>query len=129
MKKTLLVFLLCFAGAALAHHSPVVFDRTKEVKLIGSVTDFRWNNPHCWIELTVKNEKGETEAWSVEMGPPTTLVKAGWKSTTVKAGDAVTIQANPLRTNEKVGKFVSVILPGGKVLTEQAVKPAAPARN
>jgi hypothetical protein len=130
MKKVLFVLLLAIAGSAIAHHSPAVFDRTKQLKLSGVVREFRWNNPHSWIELNVRNEKGEVEAWSVEMGPPTYLVKAGWKSTTIKPGDEVTVQVHPLRTNEKVGQFVSITLASGQVLTERAqpAPAAAPAK-
>jgi len=115
----LLCGLLLFIGAsALAHHSPAVFDRTKEVKLVGSVKEFRWSNPHSFIELDVKNSKGETETWAIEMNPPSYLVKAGWKSSTIKPGEIVTITVNPLRTPETVGKFVSITLPNGQVLGE-----------
>src|SRR5437870_1741813 len=103
-----------------AHHSPAVFDRTKEVKLVGVVKEFRWTNPHSWIELSVRNDKDELEAWAVEMTTPSQLVKAGWKSTTIKGGDEVTILAHPLRTDEKVGQFVSITLSSGKVLTDRA---------
>ena len=106
-----------------AHHSPVVFDRTKEVKLAGAVKEFRWSNPHCFIELDVKNEAGGMDAWAVEMNPPSYLVKAGWTSKTVKPGDMVTIMVNPLRTNEKAGKFVSITLADGQVLTENPPSP------
>jgi len=107
-----------------AHHSPAVFDRTKEVKLVCSVKEFRWSNPHSFIELDVRNEKGGTDTWAIEMNPPNYLVKAGWTSRTVKPGDMVTITVNPLRTNEPVGKFVTITLPGGQVLTENATSPA-----
>jgi hypothetical protein len=126
MKKMICALLLCIAGSVLAHHSPAVFDRTKQVKLTGVVKEFRWNNPHSWIELNVRNDKGELEAWSVEMGPPTYLVKAGWKSTTIKPGDEVTVQVHPLRTNEKVGQFVSITLASGQTLTERAQAPPKP---
>jgi hypothetical protein len=109
---------LLIGSSALAHHSPAVFDRTKEVKLVGSVKEFRWSNPHSFIELDVKNDKGETETWAIEMDPPSYLVKAGWKSSTIKPGEMVTIRINPLRTPEKVGKFVSITLPTGQVLGE-----------
>ncbi len=127
VKKTLFRFLcvvwLSIAGSALAHHSPAIFDRTKEVKLVGVVKEFRWSNPHSWIEMTVRNAKGEAEAWSVEMGGPTQLVKAGWKSTTVKPGDEITVTIHPLRTTETSGQFVSITLSNGKVLTERAPAP------
>jgi hypothetical protein len=120
-------FLLAslFALTVMAHHSPAVFDRTKEVRLEGVVKEFRWSNPHSYIELEVKNEKGELALWAIEMNPPSYLVKAGWKATTIKAGDRVTIMINPLRTPETAGKFVSITLPSGKVLGENP-PPAAP---
>jgi hypothetical protein len=127
-KKILALFaailVVLVAASVVAHHSPAVFDRTKEVKLVGSVKEFRWSNPHSFIELDVRNDKGETNTWAVEMNPPNYLVKAGWTSKTVKPGDMVTITINPLRTNEPVGKFVSITLPGGQVLTENAPSPA-----
>lgn len=129
MRKKIQFVLGCLTALSivvplLAHHSPAVFDRTKEVKLVGVVKEFRWSNPHSFIELDVQNEKGETERWAVEMNPPSYLVKAGWKSSTVKPGDSVTIMINPLRTNEKVGKFVSITLAGGQVLTENPPRAA-----
>jgi hypothetical protein len=116
--RSLCVVWLSIAVSALAHHSPAVFDRTKEVKLVGVVKEFKWGNPHSWIEMEIRNESGTVEGWSVEMNPPSYLVKAGWKSTTIKAGETVTVMINPLRTNEKSGKFVSITLPDGKVLKD-----------
>ena len=128
MKRTLFLVLngaLLFASSVVfSHHSPAVFDRTKEVKLVGVVKEFRWSNPHSFIELEVRNEAGTMDTWAVEMNPPSYLVKAGWKSTTLKAGTAITITINPLRTNEKVGKFVSITLPDGTVLGENPPSPA-----
>jgi hypothetical protein len=117
--KTILIVCFCAAGMLLSgiaapHHSPAVFDRTKELKLVGVVKEFRWSNPHSWIELTVGKDQ-----WAVEMNGPSFLIKAGWKSTTVKPGDAVTIIVNPLRTDEKSGKFVSITLADGRILTER----------
>jgi hypothetical protein len=121
MKRLTTVFLaLCLSASMLAaHHSPAVFDRTKEIKLVGVVKEFKWSNPHSWIELSVRNAKGELESWAVEMGSPNHLVKAGWRSTTIKSGDEVTIIAHPLRTDEKVGQFVKITLADGKELTER----------
>jgi hypothetical protein len=59
------------------------------------------------------------ETWGVEMNPPSYLIKAGWKRTSIKAGDEVTIMVHPLRNGEKGGQFRSIILPDGKVLGER----------
>jgi hypothetical protein len=127
MKKTLFRLLcslsILVAGSALAHHSPAVFDRTKEVKLVGVVKEFKWGNPHSWIEMDVRNETGSVDGWSIEMNPPSYLVKAGWKSTTIKPGETVTVMINPLRTSEKSGKFVSITLPNGQVLKDAGTVP------
>jgi hypothetical protein len=105
-----------------AHHSPAAFDRTRQVTLVGTVKEFRWQNPHSWIEVLVPNEKGEDVLWGVELTSPTFLVKAGWKSTTLKPGDKVTIVGNPVKSGEPSAIFVSVTLADGRVLYEQAAR-------
>ncbi len=115
----LAVMLLWMPGSVTAHHSPAVFDRTKEIKLVGVVKEFKWSNPHSWIELDVRNDKGVVETWGVEMNPPSYLIKAGWKRTSIKAGDEVTIMVHPLRNGEKGGQFRSITLPNGQVLGER----------
>jgi hypothetical protein len=54
-----LAFLIA-AGTAFAHHSPIVFDRTKQVTLTGVVTEFRWGNPHSWIHIDIADADGRT---------------------------------------------------------------------
>jgi hypothetical protein len=127
MNKTRLQILpavwVLLTTLASAHHSPAVFDRTKEVKLVGVVKEFKWGNPHSWIEMEVRTEAGGMESWSIEMNPPSYLVKAGWKSSTIKPGETVTVMINPLRTNEKSGKFVSITLASGQSLKDAAPTP------
>jgi hypothetical protein len=116
----LVVIGLSSAGSdAFAHHSPAVFDQTKEVVIEGIVTEFVWANPHSWIHLNVTTDEGGLESWSVEMNPPTYLVRGGWRSNTIKPGDRVRVLIHPLRTNEKAGQYVSITLPDGRVLGEQ----------
>jgi len=114
--------LVSIAAPALAHHSPAAFDRTKEVKLTGTVKAFKWSNPHSWIEIDVPNDKGGVDTWGVEMTSPTYLVRAGWKSTSVKPGDKVTIVANPVRTGENAAIFVSITLADGRALTDKPAR-------
>ena|SRR5688572_26682148 len=112
--------MLCIAGFAFAHHSAAGVDRTKTVTLVGTIKEFRWTNPHSWIQMEVPNAKGGTDTWVLEMTSPAFLVRAGWKSTTVKQGDKVTAVANPMRNGDPGGLFVSVTLPSGQTLGERA---------
>ena len=80
------------ASVVAAHHSPIIFDRTRQVKLNGVVKEFRWSNPHSWILIDVANDKGTLATWSIEMGSPNHLAKVGWRASTgsdrARAGDA-----------------------------------------
>ena len=105
-----------YSGASFAHHSPIVFDRTREVTIVGVVTEFKWSSPHAWIHLDVADGKGHVDNWGVEMDPATNLARAGWKSTSVKPGDKVSIVVHPLRNDEKGGQYISVTLPDGTKL-------------
>ena len=107
------------ATTALAHHSSAGIDRTKSVTLNGTVKEFRWANPHCWIDLDVVNEKGGTDTWSLEMTSPTFLLRAGWRASTLKAGDKVSVTVRPMRDGQPGGLFVSVTLPDGRVMGER----------
>ena len=110
------------AVPAAAHHSPAAFDRTKEVKLRGTVKEFRWQNPHTWIEVIVKDEKGQDVVWGIELTSPTYLVRAGWKSNTIRPGDEVTVVGNPVRTGEPSAIFVSLTLANGTTLYERPAR-------
>ena len=120
---------LGIAGAAYAHHSMAGFERTKTVTLVGTVKQFKWANPHCWIEMEVPNSKGGTDIWNVEMTAPGILARAGWKSNTVKPGDKVSIAARPMLTGDPGGLFVSLTLPSGEVFTDRPPQSAAAAPN
>jgi hypothetical protein len=117
------VILLGLTVPVLAHHSAAGIDRTKTLVVAGTVKEFRWTNPHSWIDLDVPDDKGVTQTWSVEMTSPAFLVRAGWKSSTIKTGDKVSITLRPFRNGDPGGLFVSVTLPDGRVLGERAPTP------
>jgi hypothetical protein len=123
--------LLAVAGTAFAHHSGAMFDRDKQVELVGTIVSFGWTNPHSWIEIEVPNSSGGTDKWGVECNSPNNMARSGWRSTSLKPGDQVTILVHPLRSGEKGGRFISVKLPDGQVLTDTAGYPSpgpAPAK-
>jgi hypothetical protein len=108
--------LLAASTVAIAHHSPAVFDRTREITIVGVVTEFRWSNPHCWIHLDVADATGATAAWSVEMNPASLLARNGWTSKTLQPGDKVEVRVHPLRNDEKGGQYIWVKLPSGATM-------------
>jgi uncharacterized protein DUF6152 len=110
------VLVVLTTGAAAAHHSPVLFDRSVRKTLVGKVVEFAWMNPHSSIQLDVPTANGGTERWGVEMGSPNSMAKAGWKSTLIKPGDTVTVVVNPLKSGEPGGIFVSITLADGRTL-------------
>jgi Family of unknown function (DUF6152) len=114
------IAILGSVAAMSAHHSAAGIDRTKTVTLVGTVKEFGWRNPHSYMEIDVPNESGQTVTWKVEMTSPAFLIRAGWKATTLKPGDKVTVKVFPLRDGDPGGLFQSVTLASGEVLTERA---------
>ncbi len=107
-----------FQGIATAHHSYAMFDRTKNLSLTGTVKQFKWSNPHAWMEVYVPNTQGGTDLWGIEMNSPNNLARMGFRSNMVKPGDKVTVVIHPLRSGEKGGTFLSVTLPDGQKLSD-----------
>ena len=116
----LVILTLSLAVSLFAHHSAAGVDQTKTVTHEGVVKHFSWANPHSYLEIEVINAKGAPEIWNLEMMPPSYLVKAGWKSSTVKVGDKVTFTARPMRNGDPGGLFVSAKVPDGRTLTQTA---------
>jgi Family of unknown function (DUF6152) len=135
MKLARLLMTVVLVGAALptlAHHSFAMFDRDKEVTLVGTVREFQWTNPHAFIEMDVPDSSGAAQKWSIELNSPNNLTRQGWKSTLLKPGDKISLTMNPLRDGKKGGLFVSVVLPDGKLIkdpTRRQLPPPEPPKT
>jgi hypothetical protein len=126
-----MVFVACLGGLILslasiasAHHSFAMFDRSKKITTVATITQFQWTNPHSWLEIDVPNSDGTTTHWSIECNSPNNLSRQGWHSNSVKPGDKVTIQFWPLRNGDKGGLFIALTLANGQVLDEAAFRSA-----
>jgi hypothetical protein len=102
--------------AAHAHHSPAMFDGSKQLTLTGTVREFQWTNPHSYIQLVVKSDDGAEREWSLEMGANVYLYNLGWRPSTVKAGDTLTATVIPLRNGKPGGLLVQARTADGKSL-------------
>lgn len=108
-----------FVGASLpawAHHSGAMFDQGRKVTLTGTVREFQWTNPHSFIQLLVPGDAATTDEWSVEMGPPGALYREGWRLSSLKPGDRITVVINPMRDGSKGGNFLSGTAADGQPL-------------
>jgi hypothetical protein len=117
---------LLVARLASAHHSAAMFDAGKEITLTGTVKEFQWMSPHCWIQLLVSDEAHPDAApveWGIEMDNPTGLSRHGWKPGSLKAGDRVVVVAHPLRDGTSGAQVVSVSK-DGKLIGKAADAPA-----
>ncbi len=106
-------WLLLLAAQAGAHHSGAMFDDSKSATLIGTVKEFQWTNPHCWIQLEIPSPQGAQE-WSIEMGSPSQLFRGGWRPKSLQSGDKITVRVHPLRDGTNGGLFVSATLADGR---------------
>ncbi len=122
MKKFTTIAIAALAAAAVpasAHHSYSMFDMKKTIAMEATVTKFKWQNPHSFILADVKSPDG-SENWAIEMTSPNNLVQEGWKRTSLKPGDKVTLYVHPLRSGAKGGSYVGVKLADGNKLGDTA---------
>ena len=119
MRLKLAASLAALAAAvaipAVAHHSlSAEYDTTKPVTVKGTVTKVEWMNPHIWIYIDSKDDKGNLVQWQCEGGPPNSLTRQGWTRNSLKAGDNVTIDGLMAKTRENTCNSSRVTLPDGK---------------
>jgi hypothetical protein len=112
------LLLLLLMPAALAHHSGAIFDSEHAIVIAGTVKEFQWTFPHCYIQLVVRNEAGVEEEWSVEMAAPPYLYSLGWRPSTLKMGDRISVTLRPLRNGDSGGLVIDVRDADGKTLGE-----------
>ena len=96
---------LVAAWSAFAHHSAAMFDDTKVVELSGTVKELQWTNPHVWLQVAVEQDGRSTE-WSLEGGSPNSLSRQGWRSTTFKSGDLISVRLRPMKDGTAAGSFI-----------------------
>jgi uncharacterized protein DUF6152 len=129
---------LCIAAAALllttmpisAHHAfAAEYDENKRVTVSGTVTLFKWTNPHVWLYVDGKDESGKVTSWSFEMGSPGGLIHRGWRSTELKTGDQVTVEGYGAKDGGNIANARTVTLPDGrKLFGGFQTTPGAPAK-
>jgi hypothetical protein len=114
------IAVLLATTSALAHHSNSAFDGDKVMVLKGTVTEWKWTNPHVWIVLSVDDGNGGNVQWEIEGRTPGQLIRAGWSRTILKPGDTVTVDFSPAKDGSRTGLLTRVTRSDGTVIGQQA---------
>ena len=108
------------AGAAWAHHNmSALFDFNNRVSLSGTLSKYDWRNPHIYLTVDVKGDKGEVETWQVEGPAPSffrirDINKMDFENA---AGKMVKFEASRARDGSRTGLLRVMTLPDGKVVS------------
>ena len=125
MKAKALMMVVLFAGLAasdrplFAHHGAAAYDMSKPVVLKNAtVTEFVWINPHPLIKADYKDEHGNVQHWTMEMGSTVSAQLLGWTRTTLNYGDVVTLYVWQAKTKVPVGRFNKVVFADGTTMRD-----------
>ena len=118
------IAVLLAVTSVFAHHSNSAFDGDKVMVLRGTVTEWKWMNPHVWIFLSVDDGTGGRVQWEIEGRTPGQLIRAGWSKTTLTAGETITVDFSPAKDGTRTGLLTRVRRADGTPVGQQA-PPAA----
>jgi len=118
---------LWLSPALLAHHSSSAFDTGKKLVLKGTVKQWVYSNPHCFLMIEIKDDKGEVVQWVAETQAPSVIFPAGYRRDTFKPGEQVTVTIEPFKDGRPFGRILQTVLPDGTTLGVAGSPPPAAA--
>jgi hypothetical protein len=113
------VGVLAGSASVIAHHGAATFATGTKLELQGTVTEWVWSNPHCFLKFDVTEKDGSVRHWTVETSNPPDMVNRGWSRRSFKGGEKVTVVVEPVKSGNPVGRLLSVTFADGKVLRTQ----------
>lgn len=102
-----------------AHHSRAGFDVGKNITYRGIVEEYRWQNPHSLIVVSVgagAADRSTVGTWTVEASAIGLMTSGGWTPTTYKPGDPITVVAHPSMDGSKLVLLFYAIKADGRRL-------------
>jgi len=115
-------FILTPTVTAWAHHSTAEFNYAGTVILKGKIKEMQWTNPHSYVQILVPQPDGSLQQWGIEIGAPAINVNMGWRKTSVKPGDEVTLNVAPARDGRRFGTLRTLTFADGRVLNGVAAR-------
>jgi hypothetical protein len=118
---TIFLALLAVSAPVLAHHGGAAYDTEKRISVKATVTEWVWSNPHCFLKIDAKDDKGNVVHWALETSNPSDMVNLGWSKQSFKPGDEVTVTFMPVKNGAPVGRIQQVVLVNGQTLSGRVV--------
>ena len=112
----LAAIVLMLSVPLFAHHGNAALEVGKKVTIKGTVTEWLWANPHCWLKVDVKDDSGKVVNWVGETNNAADMIEKGWSKNTLKPGDEVSVTLEPVKNGKPAGKVLEVVLPNGQTL-------------
>jgi hypothetical protein len=118
MLATVFFAFLLTSVSTPAHHSfASEFSLKNPINMTGTVTKLDWVNPHCYMQLDIKDANGNVDHWNFEFGAPVGLRRAGMRQDMLAPGQVVTITGYAAKDNSKLGWVSKFTFPDGRVIT------------
>ncbi len=103
-----------------AHHGSAPYDRSRSTTVRGTVTQFRFMNPHVLIYAAVEGLEGEVVEWSGELTSPNRLARgessAKWNRNIIQPGDIIELTGNPALNGAPSLRLLKVVNADGAIL-------------
>ena len=115
--------LLTSSVPLLAHHGAAQFDVGKKVTVKGTVVEWFWANPHCFLRFDAPGDDGQVVHWAVETQSGPNILPQGFSKQTFKVGDQVTVTLEPVKNGRPLGRLLRVVLADGSTLPLGADNP------
>jgi len=115
--------LLIITLPLLAHHGAAQFDVGKKVTVKGTVVEWFWANPHCFLRFDAAGDDGQVVHWNVELQSGPNILPQGFSKQTFKVGDQVTVTLEPVKNGRPLGRLQKVVLADGSTLPLGADNP------
>ena len=112
-----LVLFTLLIPSTFAHHGNAGYDK-KTVVVKGTITEWRWTNPHSFLKFDAKDENGNVVHWIGEWNAPSTLINFGITAKSFKVGEEVTVTMDGIaKSGANLGRVTKVVLPSGQELS------------